>query len=90
MLVVAIFCSGTRKTGAKIAGASFDTALVQTFWVSELESDLANKGFLRVHRSFLVNLSHVAAYSAVELDIGPHPIPIGANYRESVMNRLHN
>jgi two-component system, LytTR family, response regulator len=56
--------------------------------ISELENDLTEKGFLRVHRSFLVNLSHVAAYSAVELDVGPHPIPIGANYRELVMNRL--
>ncbi len=56
--------------------------------ISELESDLADKGFLRVHRSFLVNLTHVAAFSAVSLDVGPHTIPIGTNYRELVMSRL--
>lgn len=56
--------------------------------LSELEMSLTNGEFLRVHRSFIINRQHVTAYSVTEIDLGPHRVPIGANYRVFVGIRL--
>lgn len=41
--------------------------------------------FLRVHRSFIVNTRKVSAYSAHEIEIQEHEIPIGISYKKEVM-----
>jgi len=44
---------------------------------------LPNNQFRRVHRSFLVNLSHVTVVERQAIQIGGHSIPIGDSYRSS-------
>ena len=44
--------------------------------------------FLRVHRSFIVNLNRVTAFTKKDLEIGECEIPIGEFYKESVFKRL--
>ncbi len=44
--------------------------------------------FLRVHRSFIVNLDQVTAYTAHDIEIDEIEIPIGGNYKDVVMQRL--
>lgn len=51
--------------------------------ISELENDLNSKGFLRVHRSFLVNSKEIKALGNKELIISNHTIPIGRSYKEN-------
>lgn len=51
--------------------------------ISEVE-DLLGKGFLRIHRSFLVNQTKVTAYNAEEVLIGSTPLPIGPNYKKMI------
>lgn len=49
-----------------------------------LEKKLKNQPFLRVHKSFMVNLKHVHTYDAHSLTIGKQTIPLGSNYKASL------
>lgn len=46
--------------------------------------------FLRVHRSFIVNLTQVTAFTAHDIEINGQEIPIGISYKRSVLERLKN
>jgi two-component system, LytTR family, response regulator len=56
--------------------------------ISDLENELLSLGFLRVHRSFMVNQRHILSYSATHVQVGKYEIPIGAGYKEFVMQKL--
>ena len=56
--------------------------------ISYLEESLPREQFLRIHRSFIVNLEKIDAYSATDVEIGKHSIPIGRNYKNDVMKVL--
>ncbi len=44
--------------------------------------------FVRVHRSFIVNLDQVSAFTKTDIEIGEKEIPIGMSYKESVLAYL--
>ncbi|TAE21600.1 MAG: DNA-binding response regulator [Cytophagales bacterium] len=56
--------------------------------IGELTEQLTEMGFLRIHRSFLINRQQVMAYSATHVDVGPYELPIGASYRVGVLQML--
>lgn len=56
--------------------------------LSDLESELAPHGFLRVHRSHVVNPAHVTAWSPDHLDLGDRRVPVGRTYRPLVVDRM--
>jgi len=56
--------------------------------ISYLEESLPREQFLRIHRSFIVNLEKIDAYSATDVEIGKLSIPIGRNYKNDVMKIL--
>lgn len=56
--------------------------------ISYLEESLPGNQFLRIHRSFIVNVEKIDAYSATDVEIGKHSIPIGRNYKSDVMRVL--
>lgn len=62
--------------------------LVTKMPIGEAESLFAAHDFLRVHKSYLVNLQKVNAFSAATIEIGGHTIPIGRSYKERVMERI--
>ncbi|WP_294317747.1 LytTR family DNA-binding domain-containing protein [uncultured Chryseobacterium sp.] len=51
--------------------------------VSELAANLQDKGFLRIHRSFIINQNLVTAISNHEVLIGKASIPVGRSFREA-------
>jgi two-component system LytT family response regulator len=53
--------------------------------ISEMEADLGAGRFLRIHRSFIVNLKHVTAYTASHVEVGSTELPIGESYKELVI-----
>lgn len=55
--------------------------------LSQFEQKLP-KGFLRIHRSFIVNLAKVTAFTKVDVEINALEIPIGASYKEKVLSVL--
>lgn len=56
--------------------------------ISELEDDLAGKPFLRIHRSFIVNLKKITAFTMQDVEIGNIELPIGNSYRDYVFKIL--
>ncbi|WP_378103360.1 LytR/AlgR family response regulator transcription factor [Chryseobacterium sp. sg2396] len=50
--------------------------------VSELAGLLYDKGFVRIHRSFLVNTSHITSISSQEILMGNISIPVGRSYKK--------
>lgn len=56
--------------------------------ISDLEAELQGKGFLRIHRSYLINLKKVTAFTTYDIEIGNTEIPIGASYKEYVFKAL--
>lgn len=61
-----------------------DTIVVQCTMKS-LEADLSEADFMRVHRSYIVNLSHLRAVDRNVIEILDSKIPVGRAYR-SVLN----
>lgn len=53
-----------------------------------VEEKLSSSQFIRVHRSYIVNLDKVEAVEEDDLIIGSNKIPIGKTYREKLMARL--
>lgn len=58
--------------------------------ISDIEIELQEKGFLRIHRSFIINLKKITAFTAYDVEIGAIEIPIGASYKEYVFKILRN
>lgn len=56
--------------------------------LKQLEERLPTAEFLRVHKSYLVNLAHIERVSGNYLQVGSHDIPIGNTYRQEVLRRL--
>lgn len=46
--------------------------------------ELLDNRFLRVHRSYIVNVDKITAYTKHDIEIGDIEIPIGESYRKSV------
>ncbi len=63
-------------------------ALVTKCPLGMLERLLDEAAFLRVHRSFMVALPHVSAFTATEIFAGGQNIPIGRQYKNTVQEKL--
>ena len=53
-----------------------------------IEEKFPASKFVRVHRSYIINLDKIDAIDESDLIIYNHPIPIGKTYRENLMKRL--
>ena len=60
-------------------------SLVTKGQIGEMETLL---GLWRVHRSFMVALAHVEAYSSTEITAGGKAIPIGRQFKEETLEKL--
>lgn len=57
--------------------------------ISFIEQKLPEDCFLRVHRSFIVSISKIDAFSSSGVEIVGMEIPIGRNYKQHVMEVLN-
>ncbi|MHA6249349.1 LytR/AlgR family response regulator transcription factor [Pontibacter sp. CAU 1760] len=57
--------------------------------ISFLEEKLPADKFLRIHRSFIVALDKIQAFSASAVDLGNSEIPIGRFYKNDVLQVLN-
>ena len=57
--------------------------------ISFLEEKLPADKFLRIHRSFIVALDKIQAFSASAVDVGKSEIPIGRFYKNEVLQILN-
>ena len=58
-----------------------EKVIVSKYRLSDLEHELAGKGFVRIHRSYIVGLRHAVAFTASEVEVGGKLLPIGESYR---------
>lgn len=65
-----------------------DSSLVVRGQIGEMERIFSDNNFLRIHRSYLVSLAELKAYSATEIEVGKKSLPIGRTYKKSVMEKL--
>ena len=56
--------------------------------MKEAEDALPSSKFLRVHRSFIVSVKAITAMFGNTIEIGKFQVPIGANYKEAVLERV--
>ena len=50
--------------------------------ITDLEKTLSGRGFVRIHRSFIINSAFVTAFSHNEIVISSHHIPVGRSYKQ--------
>jgi len=65
-----------------------ETTITTKYKISDMEAELANKGFLRIHRSFIINLKHLTAFTSSDVEISKVELPIGESYKELVFRIL--
>jgi DNA-binding LytR/AlgR family response regulator len=53
-----------------------------------IEEKLSMQLFMRIHRSYIINISHVDEVAEGHLIIAQKPIPIGTGMREQLMQRI--
>ena len=53
--------------------------------IGEIEQRLPPELFFRIHRSFIVPKEKIDAFTAMDVEIGKHEIPIGRTYKEAFM-----
>ncbi len=51
--------------------------------MTEMEIYLSDKGFLRVHRSFMINTEYITAFGHDEVVLGIQSVPVGRSYKKS-------
>jgi two-component system, LytTR family, response regulator len=67
-----------------------DKKITAKYKIGDLETELQDKAFLRIHRSFIVNLKKITAFTAYDIEIGTKELPIGASYKEYVFKKLQH
>jgi two-component system response regulator LytT len=63
-----------------------DFTLVTHHTMNEMEKTLPSRQFLRVHRSYIVATKHIRAIYGNSIELGKVTIPIGVNYKDTVMD----
>jgi DNA-binding LytR/AlgR family response regulator len=56
--------------------------------LSHFEQILNPLNFVRVHRSFIVGINHIDAFTSSSIEIGKTEIPIGRLYKDEALRRL--
>lgn len=62
--------------------------LVTRETISNLEMKLPSQQFLRIHRSYIVNLNKTDSYTNEFVEIEKNAIPISRTYKENVLKKL--
>lgn len=65
-----------------------DRKIITLESLKNLTNELPADEFIRVHKSFIINLKKVSSHSNHDLTIMTKKIPIGSSYREEVLRQL--
>lgn len=63
---------------------------ITLLYIKNVEENLDNNAFIRVHKSYIVSVSKIEAIENNEIIIQNHRIPISRNYREQVIDKVVN
>ncbi|MBL7866401.1 MAG: response regulator transcription factor [Flavobacterium lindanitolerans] len=62
-----------------------DKNITSKYKIGDIQQELNQDNFLRIHRSFIINTSKITAFTLNEIEVGGIEIPIGASYKEDVL-----
>lgn len=62
-----------------------DRYITSKYKISDIETELDPLLFLRIHRSFIINVTKITAFTLNDIEVAGQEIPIGASYRDEVM-----
>ena len=65
-----------------------DSVLVTRENISSFENTLTGRNFVRIHRSFIVNIDRITTIAAEGVEIGKKQLPFGRAYRKSALAAL--
>jgi DNA-binding LytR/AlgR family response regulator len=65
-----------------------DRQVITKQTITAIEDMLPDKYFIRVHRSFIVNIQKVESYTNSSIFIGKSEIPVGPLFRHQVISRM--
>ncbi len=77
----------SQRNYSKIKTA--DREILSNIPISQIEEKLPESKFLRTHRSFIVALDKILAFSQTQIELKGFSVPIGRNYKDEV-NRVLN
>ncbi len=65
-----------------------DQTVVTKAQIGDLETLMDANQFIRIHKSYVVNINSISAYSASQIEIGKIILPIGRTYKELVTQKI--
>ena len=65
-----------------------DKRVTALYSLKALEDQLPRDKFIRVHKSYIVNIDHISEIEQVSLTVAGHKVPIGGSYRDSLLEKL--
>jgi DNA-binding LytR/AlgR family response regulator len=77
-----------EATGSYCKLYSTDREFTISCNLNKLSSKIAEHNFIRVHRSYVVNLNHIKGINGEAIEIGNKSLPISFTYRKLLMERL--
>ncbi|GAB3490529.1 LytTR family DNA-binding domain-containing protein [Spirosoma knui] len=80
-----LFLEGMKES-VRIKTVHGDIVTYQT--LQDFEQRLADADFLRIHRSFIIAMNRIRAYSTTHVEINEIELPIGQSYQRSVRDAL--
>jgi DNA-binding LytR/AlgR family response regulator len=86
IMISDIYYFEADRNYCKIFAKNKECLLVMT--LKEINDKLPQEHFLRIHRSFIINLSHVDEVAGTHVVINKKAIPLSKTLRAELMNRL--
>lgn len=68
---------------------TYSNKIVTKVQIGYIEKQLPQDHFLRIHKSLIVGLLHVTAFTSHSIEIGDIELPLSRSYKESVLNSLN-
>jgi len=62
-----------------------DKNITSKYKIGDIQQELNEDNFLRIHRSFIINTCKITAFTMNEIEVSNIEIPIGASYKEDVL-----
>ncbi len=87
ILLKDIFFIENQRDYSKIVTKNQEIKILQK--ISDLELKLKEKGFLRIHRSYIINLEYVDNWCSFQVGIQGKNVPIGRSYYKDTVQKLH-
>lgn len=77
-----------EKSGNYVFFHTLKQKIISRLNMSQLQELLPNRGFLKVHKSYIVSLQHIEVVEPNQVTIAGQKIPIAKAYREQLMAAL--